>query len=292
MPAAPVGGLSSEDGTIEREFTSEFGIEYVATLDTETHVLEVHARNPTDGHLEASSIVSVDGKREFEIESRLRPSETWSKSIKLRSSLDALRSNHSVAISTYGAHETFDFEYTVDPESPHGVAIPRITDVSVGTAQIDGEPSSVVNVTIANPSIQTYPTKLMVHTRGTDGSFYAAVVPPGESETITVELLDARDATIAGEARLYAGDFDEREGGLDQVGFVGRAGEETAQWNESFEPVAAPWSDDPYQYVNASVDDGQSIADRASGGHDVGGVPVVYPILALVGVALLATRLR
>lgn len=292
VPVPSVAGESVGGETIEKEFTSEYGIEYVATLDTETHVLTVRAQNPTDNSRESVAYVSVGRATYYQSNIDLRPGEAWTDRIELRPNVDALEETHNVTVSTVGEAVEFSFDLDVDPENPDGVKIPRIRNVDVGTAVVDGEPSAVVNVTVVNPSVQTYPTKLMVHTKGTDGSFYLPSTAPGESETITVELLDERGSHVAGEARLYAGEFNESDGGLDQVGFAGRADGETAQWNESFEPVAAPWSDEPYQYENASVGDGRSIADRASGGHDVGGVPVVYPVLALVGVALLAARLR
>ncbi len=194
------------------------------------------------------------------------------------------RDEHTVKISTFGDTTQYNFTHEIDPENPNGVEVPRITEASVGNAVVDGKQSAVVNVTVENPSRQTYPTKLMVHTEGTDGSYYPAIASPGENETITVELLDAPDAEIVGQARLYTGDFEDPEGELDQVGFVGRVDGETEQWNESFEPVAPPWSDDPYQYRNASAGDSPGLAEQVSGGVELGGVPVAY----LVGGAVVA----
>ncbi|MFC7315708.1 hypothetical protein ACFQPE_02710 [Halomarina halobia] len=221
-------------------------------------------------------MVEVDGTRLNSTEIKLDPGDSWEGEYQLRPELDALKDNHTVTVSTFGDYTEFEFTYEIDPENPGEVEVPRITNVSVGNAVIDGKPSSVVNVTVVNPSIQTYSTKLMVHTEGTDGSFYPAIVPPGETETITVELLDDQNTEIAGEARLYTDDFNESEGGIHQVGFVGRAGGSSEMWNESFEPVAAPWSEDPYQYHNASIGGSEGLAERASGGVDLWGVPIVY----------------
>lgn len=286
------GAAQSEDQIIEKQFTSQYGIEYEVRLNLDTHVLEIRARNPSNRHLDSSIVISVDQTRIHDADLRLGPNGTWQQRVRLRSDLDALEEEHTASVSTFGARGVFNFTYQVSPENPHGVEVPHITNITVGNAQIDGEPSAVANVTVVNPSPQTYPTKLMVHTEGTDGSFYLPSVGPGESETITVELLDERGTQIVGEARLYAGEFNESDGGLDQVGFAGRAGEDTETWDESYDPVAAPWSDDPYQYRNDSVSSGPSIAERASGGHDIGGLPLAYPVLAVIGVGLVVVRLR
>lgn len=291
--AHPVGAAGSGSAVVEKTFTSDSGVEFEASLDTEAQVIEIRAENPTEERKESGVVLSVDGTTVYQSELTLSPGETWSTEIEFRRSLDALETEHTAAVSTYGASAEFEFDHDVDPEAPDGVAVPYIADVNVTDGTIDGEPSAVARVTVVNPSVQTYPLKLMVHTEGTDGSFYAAITPPGESETITVELLDERGSEIRGEARLYAGEFDEREGGVDQVGFVGSAGEGTETWNESYDPVAAPWSDDPYEYRNGSAGGETNVAERASGGHAVGGVPAVYPIagaLALTAAVFVRRR--
>ncbi len=236
-------------------------------------------------------MVEVDGMRLNSTEIKLRPDHSWKSEYQFHTELDALEDRHTVIVSTFGDYTAFTFTYDIDPEHPNGVKVPRITDISVGNAMIEGQSSSVVNVTVVNPSIQRYPMKLMVHTEGTDGSLYFPTPPPGGSETITVELLDEQNIEIAGEARLYTGDFNDSEGGIHQVGFVGRAGGTTTMWNESFEPVAAPWSDDPYEYHNASIDPTDTLAERASGGVEVGGVPIALPIVALLAGGFVVWRM-
>ena len=289
--AQPLGAADSQPSVVEKSFTSDYGVEFEVSLDTETQVMEIRAKNPTTEPKDSEVRLSVDDTTIYQSELTLLPGETWSKKIKFRESLDALEAQHTATVSTLGASAQFEFTHEIDPEVPEGVAVPYIADVNVTDGTIDGEPSAVARVTVVNPSVQTYRLKLMVHTEGTDGSFYAAVVSPNESETITVELLDERGSEIHGEARLYAGEFEEREGGVDQVGFVGSAGERTETWNESYEPVAAPWSDDPYEYRNESASGGESVAERASGGREIGGVPAVYVVGALtVAVAAFVRR--
>ena len=110
--------------------------------------------------------------------------------------------------------------------------------------------------------MRRYPTKLFVHTLGTDGSFYAPTPQPHNSTTIKVELLDKQDTKIAGEARLYTGNLTKKSGGLDQVGFAGTAGKGTNQWNESFKPVRPTWMSNHYHYTNDSYD--QSFGEKLS----------------------------
>ncbi|NEU56588.1 hypothetical protein FXF75_07420 [Halorussus sp. MSC15.2] len=130
----------------------------------------------------------------------------------------------------------------------------------------------------------------MVHTTGTDGSYYPASVRPGDSRTITVELLDNRGAKIAGEARLYTGNMTTREGAIDQVEFAGQTRTETRVWNSSYEPVKPTWMDDHYQYHNDSY--ARSRAEKISGGHEVAGVPLAYFAVAVFVGLVVLRRLR
>ena len=291
-PVSSAIAAQDENTLIERQFTSYYGIEYRTTFDTDSHVLDLRALNPSDTNRDTVVYISIDRTiiRQYEI--YLRPADKWTTRLKLRPELDGLENVHTVTVSTIGTSTNFSFDYVTRFEDPNGVKVPRITNVSVGNARIDGRPSAVVNVTVVNPSAQTYPTKLMVHTSGTDGSFYLPSVGPRKSETITVELLDEQNGEIAGEARLYAGEFNESDGGIHQVGFVGRAGDDTVTWNESYEPVAAPWSENPYRYTNDSIDGGTSVAERVSDGHEVGGVPIIYPAIAIAGLGFALARFR
>lgn len=289
------GAAGGESGnTIKKSMTSMFGVKYDLRFNPTTHTISVSATNPTNESQPSGVTVTIDNRTLLSGDLRLAPGENWSTTMSVNSSLDALRTAHVVRVSTFGCTRTFEFDFAVDPETSTVVPTPYISRTEVSRAVVDGEQSTVVNVTVVNPSNQMYPTKLMVHTKGTDGSFYAAIVPPSESETIAVELLDGAESTVVGEARLYVDRFNDSEGGIDQVGFTGRVGGDTSMWNESYEAVEGPWGDDPYQYRNASVGEA-SIAERASGGHEIRGVPVVVPIAAVAVLALgflLARRLR
>lgn len=205
-----------------------------------------------------------------------------------------MKSEHVVQASTYGATRKFEFDYAIDAQNSTEVPTPYIANTTVSEGIVDGSRSTVVNVTIVNPSEQLYPTKLMVHTQGTDGSLYLPTALSGEKTTVAVELLDSSDSVVVGQARLYANDLNDSSGGIDQVGFKGRVDGNTTTWNESYTAIEGPWSDDAYTYQNGSVDE-PGLAERVSDGREVNGVPLVFPAIAaivviLVGVVVVRRR--
>ncbi|SDN26827.1 hypothetical protein SAMN04487949_3780 [Halogranum gelatinilyticum] len=240
----------------------------------------ISAKNKGDWKRETGFTIRSDGTEIQNVQFDTSPGDVHNWSFNLTPNLDIRDKNHTVTVTTYGNltkyNFTRDINYTNGTEIPHT----HIEDVKVTNGTIDGEPSTVAKVTLSNPSIQMYSTKLMVYTEGTDGSLYGASVAPGENRTITVELLEDRGTKVAGEARLYAGNISEREGGIDQVEFVGRAGTNTTTWNESYEPVKAPWRDDHYVYQNESIETG---ADRNGLVPDLSETQLLY---AGAGVAL------
>ncbi|WP_158203707.1 hypothetical protein [Halomarina oriensis] len=269
------------------------GIEYLLEFDSDARSITVYAENPTNRSQQAGIVISTDNRTMHSSDFRLSGGEVWNKTLQIEASLDALRDSHVVRVSTYGATRAFEFDYEIDPESSTTVPTPYIADTTVTRGTIDGEPSTVVNITVVNPSVQQYPTKLMVHTQGTDGSFYAAIVPTGESETVTVELLDDPETVVVGEARLYAGRLNRSSGGIDQVGFRGEVNGSTSTWNESYRAVEGPWSENPYRYDNASVGSDSVLPEQVESGPTVRGIPVVLLLAIAASVAgLLLVRRR
>ena len=274
-----------KDPVTTKNMTSMTGVEFHLVFESSSRRLMVNATNPTNNTQDTGVVVRADNVSLLKENLLLSPNEDWSTTVSLNSSLDALRTEHIVRASTYGSTRTFEFDHKIDPENSSVVPTPYIAQTEVSRASVNGEQSTVVNVTVVNPSNQQYPTKLMVHTEGTDGSFYAAIVPMGKSETVTVELLDTADSTIVGEARLYVDQFNQSDGGIDQVGFKGRVDSGTQMWNESYEAVEGPWSDDPYQYQNASVAD-SSVVEQAHKTREVGGVPLVILVAAIAALVV------
>lgn len=281
--------LSDRDA--EKSVESSGGIEYQISVDEANTTAIVEYRNPTGSEVElAGYVLRVDGQRVHEQNFDLSAGEQRIREIDLAPGLNVNRDDHTVTFSTFGGSAQFNFTREIDSAAPGDVPTPYISNVTVADGTIDGEPSAVAEVTVVNPSDQLYSTKLMVHTTGTDGSLYPASVRPGSSRTITVELLDDRGAEIAGEARLYTENLSSEEGAMDQVEFAGQAGAGTQVWNRSYEPVEPTWMNDHYHYENDSY--GQSFDEKLSRGEEVGGVPVVYPVAALLVGAIVLRKFR
>ncbi|MFH5798521.1 hypothetical protein [Haladaptatus sp. CMAA 1911] len=247
-------------------------------------VFHVSVRNPSSRYLQnAGFVIYVDDTRYTRSFFDLQSGENVSKHIQITDGLDAVKNNHTVTISTVGKYTTYNFTKKINASSTQEIPTPYIENVTVADGMIDGEPSAVAYVTLVNPSIRRYPTKLFVHTIGTDGSYYTPSPQPNNSTTVKVELLDERGSKIAGEVRLYTGNLTNKQGGLDQVGFVGKAGEGTKQWNESFQPVRPTWMNNHYEYENDTYS--QSLGEKLSGNREVAGIPVFYlGMIVLVGV--------
>ncbi|GKZ13480.1 hypothetical protein HAL_13610 [Haladaptatus sp. T7] len=246
-------------------------------------VVSIVVSNPTDSYIDLSGILVQVDDTDFHDESfDIGPGQQIHREINITKGLDIVKNNHTTTVSTYGNYTTYNFTEKINASATDEIPTPYIANVTVADGTIDGEPSAVAYVTLVNPSMRRYPTKLFVHTIGTDGSFYAPTPLPNNSTTIKVELLDKRGTKIAGEARLYTGNLTKKQGGLDQVGFVGKAGEDTQQWNESFQPARPTWMNDHYQYENDTYS--QSFGEKLSGDREIGGVPVVYlGLVVLVG---------
>jgi hypothetical protein len=297
---APVAGEVSVDQPTEDisqleiqendELNGTFGVNYSVGYDRENRVLSVTARNSNNDDREGGFVVNVDGRSLAARDVNLSSGETASFQINITEGLNAVAHDHTVTVSTYGDYVQYNFTEKFDPDETEELPVPRITDVEVQNGTIRGEPSTVAMVTVRNPSVQTYGMKLMVFTEGTDGSLYPSSAPPGENITVKVELLDPRGELVAGEVRLYSGNLSAGDGGIDQVEFVGQAGEETNHWNQSYEPVKGTWRKDNYVYQNESVPD--SDADPLVEGIDdrLVGAGVATAVLALLAVLILVRR--
>ncbi|WP_238398124.1 hypothetical protein [Halorussus salinus] len=279
-------GLASPEaigaGNENREVKSASNTEYTVSFDDEDSMVKVVTENPTNEQIRlAGYVVTVDGKQVHEAELNLSEDEERIQNINLTKGINVNRDNHTVVFSTYGAHTQFNFTRKIDSADPGPIPTPYIADVEVTEGTIEGKSSTVANVTLVNPSEQIYSTKLMVHTVGTEGSLYPASVRPGDTRTITVELLDDRGAKVAGEARLYTDNLTDADSGIDQVEFAGQVGTETSVWNASYEPVRPTWMQNNYEYHNDSYAPGP--ATKLSRGYELAGIPVIY---VLVGVVL------
>ena len=275
-----VTGIDNEKAETD-VVVDEDGIKYKLVIDAQEPTITIQINNPTKWDDEITGYtIRVDGQRVHDADFRLDRNEQRTEKVNITPGIDVNRDEHTVAFYTYGNSTKFNFTREIASTDSGKVPTPYISNVEITDGTIDGEPSAVANVTLVNPSKQLYSTKLMVHTVGTDGSLYPASVRPESSRTITVELLDDEGAEIAGEARLYTGNMTTKEGAMDQVEFAGQAGEGTQVWNSSYEPVRPTWMKDNYEYQNASYS--QGLVEKASGGHEIRGVPIIYAVVGLL----------
>jgi len=248
--ANPDGILIPEDQ--EWSLTSIDGIRFEISLNSDGNTI-VSAENPTGQEISVSFVANVDKHTLIKKQPKMKPGERKSWSFDASNGINVVQEEHTIRFATYGNSTSYNFTKDIDSASADGYPKPYIGEVNVTRGTIDGEPSSVANVTIVNPGPQTYGMLLLVNTEGTDGSFYAVSIPTYSNETFTVELLEPVGDKVAGEARLYTDKPRKREGALDQVEFVGAPDTETKQWNTSYEPVRGPWLNDPYEYENESI---------------------------------------
>ncbi|USZ68643.1 hypothetical protein NGM10_02610 [Halorussus salilacus] len=281
------GSAVAQDETVNETVISGEGIVYQISFSKANSSISTTVVNPTDWEDKITGyILKVDGQRVHDANFRLDQDEQQTEQINITPGINVNQREHTITFSTYENTTRFNFTREIDSTDSETVPAPHISNVEVKDGTAKGEPSAVANVTIVNPSKQLYSTKLMVHTVDTDGSLYPASVRPGDSRTISVELLDEQGSEIAGEARLYTGNMTTEEGALDQVEFAGQDGGDTSVRDASYEPARPTWMSDNYEYENESYERG--IGEKLSRGHDVEGIPVVYPAVAfLVGVGML-----
>ncbi|KTG10379.1 hypothetical protein AUR64_12485 [Haloprofundus marisrubri] len=158
--------------------------------------------------------------------------------------IDPSQTNHTVTISTFGDHTTYNFTQKVNNTDSGPVPTPEITDVEVKTAVIDGEETTVVNATVSNPTIHPYPMVLLASTEETS-TYQLASTGPNDTSTVQIPLDEAPGTRVQGELRLNDGNVSE---GYDQVQFNGSADESTTHQNESYTVVQASWDEEPYHY--------------------------------------------
>lgn len=283
-------GNASMENVKNKTVVDPSGVIYKLDFEKGKDTLIIKATNMGENTKKSGYNVLVDKRRVYSTDISLDQNEVHNREISIIQGINVNENSHSVKFVTYGNATQFNFTREINSSDPDGIPRPHITNVEVTNGQVKGKSSAVAEVTLVNPSDQIYSTKLFVHTTETDGSLYPASVRPGDTRTITVELLDERGSKIAGEVRLYTGNLTTKDGAMDQVEFAGQAGSDTRTWNASYEPVRPTWMSNNYEYHNGSY--ARSFGEKVSGGHEVGGVPLAYVGLALVGGFGILRKLR
>lgn len=284
-------GQSQQADILTANLTSTDGLTIDVRIDTDNFTTQTRFHNPTSRQEDTGLVLRFDRQGRHSIDADLAPGETVTREVEFAESIDPFRDTHTVSLSTFGNATSLSFHHDVNLSAPEQVPIPQITNVTVANDTIEGDPSTVAYVTVTNPTNQLYSMKLMVHSLETGGGWYPASVNRSDSRTIKAVLFEDRGTRVAGEARLYVNEPSNATGALDQVEFVGRAGEPTHVYNRSYEPVRGPWTDDPYQYQNESVR--ASETDPLPGSDRLRRIPTVayvLGILVIVGGVLLRRR--
>lgn len=246
--------VTASVATTSPDFTGPSGLEYTVTFDEQTLTVTAEVRNPGGKQKSGDLLVIVDDWAEYRAEPVVPPGETVVRQFNISSGLKGLLENHTVYVGAWEQNETFEFTREVNLTNPRQVSVPRILDVEVATREARGEMATVLLVTVRNPSDAPWDTALFAHTLDTDGSGEGAMVPPNSTDVIEMEVFEPLGSEVAGEVRLYSQPVGEPRHPLDQMGFVGSAGEHMETWNQSYEEIRAPWTENAYSYENASLD--------------------------------------
>lgn len=279
-----------QDGEKPIEVTSSDDIVYNIDFYKEQSIVVIKYQSISQYDVATGYSLEIDDQTINQSRLSIDEGETGKRTINITSGINVNQDDHSIRFSTYGNSTYLNFTREIDSANTGQVPVTHIENVTVRDGKYRGQPATVADITLANPSDQIYSTKLFVHTTETDGRHKAASVRPGDTRTITVKLNEKPGTKVAGEARLFTGNLTQKEGAFDQIEFVGQAGGETSTWDRSYDPVKPTWMDDHYRYENDSVR--QSFGERVSGGHEIQNVPIAYLAVAFLGAALVVLKLR
>ncbi|WP_227260165.1 hypothetical protein [Salarchaeum japonicum] len=243
------------------------------SFDEQTKQIDLTAYNPHEETRQTGYEITVDRWLYAQPHFNISAGETYQESFNVTDGLDVESVVHTVNLTTFGAAAKFTFDQEYNTLHPGAVPVPRITDIEVDTGTARGNESTVVYVTVENPSKTGYVSHAVAYTEETSASSSMANPLPGTSETVMLELLEPVGSDVRGEIRLFMGKPNETEGALEQVEFSGAAGSETEYEREAYEPFRLDGPNGGYSY-------------GGSGGDDIpDGVPLL--VAGVLGVVLL-----
>jgi len=233
-------------------FTSFGGIEYTVSFDDQTKQIELTAHNPHDETRATGYEITVDRWLYTQSHFNISSGETYQNSFNITDGLNVESVVHTVNLTTFGAAAQFAFNQEYETLQPGSVPVPKITDIKVDTGTARGNTSTVVYVTVENPSKTGYASYVVAHTEETSASTNVANPLPKTSETVKLELLEPVGSDVRGEIRLFMGKPNETEGALAQVEFSGSAASETEYARESYEPFSLDGPNGGYSYSSGA----------------------------------------
>ncbi|MGB9986126.1 hypothetical protein [Salarchaeum japonicum] len=233
-------------------FDSITGAEYTVSFDEKTKILQLTVENPTERTLNTTYSFDVDGWEYSRDSLSLQPGATHYREYNITDGIHVEQNNHSVHLLTAGGSAQFDFSGEYSTLSSGGVPTPKITNITIDTGTARGNESTVVYVTVKNPSENVYVSHVVAHTQETSATSSMANPLPGTSETVKLELLEPVGSDVRGEIRLFMGKPNETEGALAQVEFSGSAASETEYARETYEPFSLDGPNGGYSYSSGA----------------------------------------
>lgn len=248
------GGVVAESNET-KQYTHPMGVEYGITFSENIERMEVIVTNPTERELPASFHVEVDTWYSKGVNFEISPGEERVFTYNLTEGIDFMRDEHSIRFIGGPESVYFNFTKEIDPVNTTEYPTPEITDITLENGTFRNEQRTFINVSAYNPSGRSMTLVIRAHTLETTGFYGLIQFSPHSSSTETIILNEKPGELVAGEVRMYTGNFSEGDGALDQVEIKGRSGEETQWSHEEYETVVAPWEDedDHYVYENESV---------------------------------------
>lgn len=196
-------GIVGGSGSVETRTFDSTELEFTVQYDEERRTVSVHVENPNSETVGSTFSIAVDGwqftRENFEIAPRAQ--KTWT--IDVTDGISVMETEHVVSLETYGGNATFHFVERFDVAEPGDVPVPRVLDVEVSEGMARGNQSTIVSITVTNPSQQNYFAYILVHTFRTDGSFPSFQVMPGETKVVEAEVYEPLGTRVSGEVRFF-----------------------------------------------------------------------------------------
>lgn len=247
-------GVAADSGYSGTRAFESTELNFNVHFDEQRKVVDVHVENPGQEWVKSTFSITVDGwmhtRETFKIGAH--GERTWT--VNVTDGISVMDVEHSVSVQTYGGNETFYFVEEFDTAAPDNVPTPRILDIEVDEGTARGNQSTLVSITVTNPSKQSYLMHLLVHTLKTDSSYPSFHVMPGETKVVEAEVYEPLGSRVSGEVRFFLQRAGQPSHGLQQFEFTGRANGTTEYWKEGYREIPSPDAEDPYHYENESLD--------------------------------------
>jgi len=266
--------------------TDSSGIEYTPTFNETTDTLTIVIENSEQEERRFAFSVQVDSQYSFRQVEAISPGERIELQFNLSKGIDLTRDFHNVNFDIGADSVNFSFARDIEPASTTRYAIPQITDVRLENTTHNGQSRTKMVLSGYNPTARGWIFYVAAHTLETNGNYAGFYFPPNGYGNATIVLQESAGEYVAGEVRLFEGNFTSRDYAFDQIEVYGRSGENATWVREDYEVVNPPSSDDPYTYENNSA-----YREKIGSPQTVWESPVFW-VLAVALVAVIARFLK